>query len=398
MTVIEFPASRLAGSPFDIPKDYQRLFAADRVPRVVLPTGAEAHLIGRYHDVRAVLTGPVSADGTKPGFPMVRGGGVSSSKALSFFRMDGAEHRRYRRLVTGDFTVLRTRTLSVQVREIVEEMVAALAGRPDPFDLVAELALPLPSRVICRILGVPYADADHFHQLSDILTRGPQQGRDQFVAAIGELQAYLGRLAVAKRKEPGEDLMTALIAGFDRDEGLDPGQLSAIVLLLLVAGHETTASMISLVALALMRDAQLRQTLRAEPELIPNAVEELLRYISIAQWVPRTATRDFEVGGRLIRAGEGLIMVPAMANRDPEVFPDPDRLDPRRANADRHLAFGFGPHMCLGAQLARAELRIVVRALVNDLPELRLAVPADQLRFRQLSAFYGMESLPVHAS
>lgn len=398
MTVIEFPASRPVGCPFDIPEDYRRLFAADRVPRVVLPTGAEAHLIGRYHDVRAVLSGPVSADGTKPGFPMVRGGGVSSSKALSFFRMDGAEHRRYRRLVTGDFTVLRTRVLSVQVQAIVEQMVTALAGRPDPFDLVAELALPLPSRVICRILGVPYADADHFHRLSDILTRGPQQGREQFVAAIGELQAYIGRLAAAKREEPGDDLMTALIDGFDHDPALDPGQLSAIVLLLLVAGHETTASMISLVALALMQNPELRQTLCAEPDLIPNAVEELLRYTSIAQWVPRTATRDFEVGGHLIRAGEGMIVLPAMANRDPAVFADPDRLDPRRTNADRHLAFGFGPHTCVGAQLARAELRIVVRALVNDLPELRLAVPPEQLRFREMSAFYGMESLPVHAS
>lgn len=392
-----FPAARTAARPLDPPEEYRRLLADRRLPRVRLPVGREVFLAGHHEDVRTVLSGPVSADGRTPGFPMARGGTAPSSNALSFFRMDGAEHRRYRKLATSAFTVAQATTLRPLIRTIIEDLIGGLARQRGPVDLVTALALPVPVRVICLILGVPVEDQAYLHRLSTTLTRGPELGGRGFVDAVGNLHAYIGRLASAKRAEPSDDLITALAHSFDADPEFDPRQLVAIVLLLLVAGHEMIASTIALGALAVLTDPDMREALRTEPELIPNAVEELLRYTSVTQWVPRAVVEDFEVGGQLLRAGDGVLMLPLMANRDPEVFDDPDQLDARRENADRHIAFGFGPHHCLGLQLARAELHLVLETLFDRLPRLRLAVAPDRLTFRQQSAVYGVESLPVIA-
>lgn len=394
-----FPATRSPGRPLDPPAAYRSLFDAERMPRVLLPSGREVYLAGHYDDVRTALTGPVSADGRSPGFPMARGGAAPSAHALSFLRMDGADHRVYRKLVTGDFTVAQISALRPVIQELTDELVADLARADGPADLVSALALPVPTRVICRILGIPYADREYFHKLSDTLTRGPALGRTAFSAAVGELQAYIGRLAASRHGELGAelggDLLSSLMRSFDADPALDRGQLSAIILLLLVAGHEMIASTIALGALALMTDPQARETFLGEPEAAPNTVEELLRYTSVTQWVPRAVVEDFEVCGRVLRAGEGVVALPAMANRDAGVFPDPDRLDPHRANADRHVAFGFGPHQCVGLQLARAELQIVLHTLFQAMPRLRPAVPVERLRYRQHSAVYAVEALPV---
>ncbi|SNY24521.1 cytochrome P450 [Paractinoplanes atraurantiacus] len=395
LTAERFPPPRPAERPLGIPEDYRRMFAGARVPHVLLPSGRTAHLLGRYEDVRAVLTGPVSADGAHPGFPMVRAGTASTSNALSFFRMDGADHRRYRRLVAADFSVAQVARMRPRLERIVDELIDGMLAGDQPADLATMIALPLPTQVICHILGVPYTDRASFQQLSDTLTRGPEHGRESFLAAVMRLQAYVEKLAVAKRDEPGDDLLSALIENFDHDDSLDRRQLAAMVLLLLVAGHETTASMITLGALALIEHPHVAEAVRADPGVTPNVAEELLRYISIAQWVPRVATEEIVLGDTTIRAGEGLIALPLMANRDPDVFANPDALEPYRWNADRHLGFGFGPHQCLGVQLARMELQVVFEALACRLPGLRLAVPVGELALRQQSAMFGVESLPV---
>ncbi|HEY7144230.1 MAG TPA: cytochrome P450 [Streptosporangiaceae bacterium] len=394
-TLDTFPAGRPGGRPFDLPAEYRRMFGEHRVPFVLLPTGKPAHLVGRYADVRAVLAGPVSADGQLPGFPMAREGSRPGSGTLSFFRMDAPDHRKYRKLTTGSFTLARVAALRPMLEQAVAGLIGELLRKEPPVDLVEDFALPVPSLMICQILGVPYADRQHFQGLSNILTRGPQYGREAFRQAAGELRAYIVALAGRKRDAPGDDLLSGLIGRFTEDPGLDPEQLAAIVLLLLVAGHETTASMISLGMLALLTDRDQLKVLTSDDSVnTADAVEELLRYISIAQWIPRVAAQDLELDGYRIRRGDGLIALPMMANRDSEVFASPDQLDLRRPGVP-HIAFGFGPHQCLGLQLARMELQVVYRALALAIPGLRLAVPAGQLRFRQQAAIYGIDELPV---
>lgn len=390
-----FPAARQPSDPFAMPAEYRRLFADQRLPRVTLPAGKSCYLVGRYQDVRQVLSGPFSADGRHPGFPTARAGAPSTSASLSFFRMDGDEHRRYRTKVTPYFTVARLDSMENGVRRAVDELLDGL-GSPagGAADLAERLALPLPSMVICQILGVPYADREYFYRLIDIMARAPEMSPDAYRSAIGELRSYIERLAAAKRDDPADDLLSGLVQAFGEDPELDPPQLAAMVLLLLVAGQETTASMISFGALALMTFAQARAAL-ADDAAVPGVVEELLRYLSIAQWMPRVAVEDVEVGGQVIRSGEGVVVLPMVANRDPDVFADPDRLDVARSNAHRHLACGFGPHQCLGLQLARMELRIVYAALFRRFPGLRLAARPSELPFRQNSAFFSVESLPV---
>ncbi|MEO6082665.1 MAG: cytochrome P450 [Umezawaea sp.] len=389
-----FPAPRRPEDPFAMPEEYRRLFDGQRLPRVMLPAGKTCHLVGRYDDVQQVMSGPFSSDGRHPGFPTARAGAPSTSASLSFFRMDGPEHRRYRTKVTPYFTVARLHSMEAGVRRAVDELLDGLGGTTGSADLAAQLALPLPSMVICQILGVPYADREYFYRLIDVMARAPEMSPETYRSAIVELRSYIEELAVAKRNDPGDDLLSGLVQAFDDDPELDPPQLAAMVLLLLVAGQETTASMISFGALALMTFPEARAALD-DDAAVPGVVEELLRFLSIAQWMPRVATEDVELGGRMVQAGEGVVVLPIVANRDPDVFADPDRLDVTRANAHRHLACGFGPHQCLGLQLARLELRVVYSALFRRLPGLRLAVPVDGLPFRQNTAFFSVDSLPV---
>jgi cytochrome P450 len=389
-----FPAERPAGRPFDVPPEYRRLFGESRIPEVILPTGQRAHLIGRHADLRTVLSGPVSADGQQPGFPMAREGSRSNSAALSFFRMDGADHRRYRKLVTGQFTLAQVERLRPAVQQAVDALIDDMARKRPPVDLVADFALPLPSLVICQILGVPYQDRREFQSLSDVLARGPERGREQFMRAIIALRDYVEKLASQKRDTPADDLLSTLISRFDQDPTLDSRQLAVIILLLLVAGHETTASMISLGTLALLSHPDQRDMLADKPALITSAVEELLRYISIAQWIPRVAIGELVVAGQRIQPGEGIVALPIVANRDPDVFSEPDRLDITRPVLG-HVAFGFGPHQCVGLQLARMELEAAYETILRRIPGLRTAVAASQLSLRQRAAMFSVEELPV---
>lgn len=391
-----FPMTR--GCPFDPPPELGRLREQEAVSAATLWDGSPAWLVTRFADQRAVLSDArFSSDPTRPGYPHINAGSaVVRRKSKTLMAMDDPEHDVYRRMLTQDFTIRRVEALRPRIQRIVDELIDDLIAAGPPADLVAQLALPVPSRVICELLGVPYADHEFFQRLSGALVSGSSAPGEAVMAGL-ELRSYLGALLEDKLEKPADDLLSRLGA-----ERLSTGELTTVqaadlAVLLLIAGHETTANMISLGTLALLEHPDQLIELQKEPDskFVAGAVEELLRYLSISHsGRRRVAIEDVEVGGRLIRAGEGVIVTNDSGNRDPAAFPDPDVLDLRRP-ARHHLAFGFGPHQCLGQPLARVELQIVYGTLYRRLPTLRLAVGLDQIDFKQDMLVYGVRRLPV---
>jgi pentalenic acid synthase len=247
--------------------------------------------------------------------------------------------------------------------------------------------------VICALLGVPYADHEFFEAQSRRLLRGPTAADTQ--AARDRLEAYLGDLIDRKQKgETGEGVLDDLVRGQLRDGEIDRTDLIALAVILLVAGHETTANMISLGTYTLLQHPDRLAELRADPALLPAAVEELMRMLSIADGLLRLATEDIEVEGTTIRAGDGVLFSTSVINRDADVYADPDTLDFHRP-ARHHVAFGFGIHQCLGQNLARTELEIALGTLFDRLPTLRLAAPPEEIPFKPGDTIQGMLELPV---
>ncbi|GAA1275111.1 cytochrome P450 [Saccharothrix xinjiangensis] len=387
---MDYPIPRRPG--FDPPAEFAALRDTAPVCPVSLRHGQEALLVTRYDDVRAVLRDHerFSSDPSRPGFPQLRP--VVDRKAApgSFLVTDPPEHTRYRKMLTGEFTVRRMNELRPHVERLTRERLDALVAGPRPADLVAGFALPVPSDVICLLLGVPVADQEFFSTRSRAhLNRSLTA--EQVKTALDELHAYLEDLIRSRRAEPVDDLVGRLVA----DPSLTVGEAVGMTVLLLVGGHETTANSIALSALALLRDRAQWEALVADPDLVDDAVEELLRYLSpVHHGVVRAVAGDARVGGCPVRAGEGVIASLFAANRDPAAFPDPDRLDLRRS-AKSHLAFGSGVHQCIGHLVARLEMRVALRALVTTLPGLRLAVPFEEVGFRFDAPIYGLRSLPV---
>ena len=387
---MDYPIARRPG--FDPPAEFASLREQAPVCPVSLRHGQQAHLVTRYDDVRAVLRdhGRFSSDPSTPGFPQLRP--VVDRKAApgSFLVTDPPEHTRYRRMLTGEFTVRRMDALRPEVERITRERLAALRSGPQPADLVPGFALPVPSDVICLLLGVPVDDQEFFSTRSRAhLDRSLSAAQVQ--AALDELHAYLADLVRSRRDAPRDDLISRLV----RDPGLSDEEAVGMTVLLLVGGHETTANSIALSVLALQRDRSWWEALVASPDLVENAVEELLRFLSpVHHGVVRAVAGEATVGGTALAAGEGVIASLFAANRDPSAFPDPDRLDLRR-DARAHLAFGSGVHQCIGHLLARMEMRVALRALVTTLPDLRLAVPFEDVEFKFDAPIYGLRSLPV---
>jgi cytochrome P450 len=299
-------------------------------------------------------------------------------------------------MVTAPFAIKRVEALRPTVQKIVDDLIDDMLAGPKPVDLMRDFALPVPSLVICALLGVPYEDHDFFQNNSQILINKESSG-EETVAAQNRLVEYLERLSARKLQQPRDDLLSALAV-----ERLGAGELTAkdmavMGMLLLVAGHETTANMIALGTAALLQHpgqlAELRET--DDPKLVASAVEELLRYLTITHsGRRRVALEDIEIGGVTIRAGEGIILATDQGNRDGEVFEDPDRLDIHR-DARRHVAFGFGVHQCLGQPLARVELQVVYGTLYRRIPTLQLAKPVGDLPFKHDGLVYGVYELPV---
>ncbi|WP_428965616.1 cytochrome P450 [Micromonospora fluostatini] len=394
-----WPPVNLARGPFALLDESERDRYVGPVTRVRLPTGDTAWLVTRHADVRQLLRHPgFSSDLTRPGFPLLRPLPPQAPEDVkgSFIRMDGAEHARLRRMLTAEFMIKNVRRIEPLIRQTVDQSLTDLAAAGPPADLVSTFALPLPSMVICHLLGVPYADHDFFQSRSRALL-DQQTSPEVLRTAVQELRDYVRALIGAKRAHPdgSEDLLSRLIAERVEPGELDVDELVGMALLLLIAGHETTANMIGLSVLLLTRHPGQFTLLRDEPDRAAGVVEELLRYLSIVRTgLFRAATEDAEIGGQLIRAGEGAIVLISLANRDAAVFDGGDDFDPYR-QAHQHVAFGFGVHQCIGQPLARAELRVALVELARRFPDLRVTAAPQELRTRDNSIVFGLDALPV---
>jgi aminosugar N-oxygenase len=394
-----FPLRRL--DPFATPPLYQQLRAERPIARVRMLGGNVAWLVTRHEDVVKVLSDRrLSVDRRHPGFPRFAPGSDADRNASfrSFRRplnwMDPPEHTEARRALVEEFTAARTASLRPRVERIVERQLdLILASRP-PVDLVSTLALPVPSRVICEVLGVPYDGHDVFERATIELFCRDVAAVDR-ARAGHEIRAYLDAVVTEKERESSDDLLGRLILRQRANGGVDHEGLVSTAFVLLVAGHATTASVISLGTLALLEHPDELARLRADSVRTPAAVEELLRYCSVVEAsTARVALEDVEIGGVVISAGEGVVALGQTANRDPEVFDEPDRLDVRR-DSRRHVAFGAGCHKCLGIHLARLELQVVFDSLFRRIPDLRLATRATDLELVDAANIYGLHALPV---
>ncbi|MGW2220643.1 cytochrome P450 [Nonomuraea sp. NPDC001684] len=394
---VTFPMPRATGRPFDPAPELTRRSAEAPVSRVRLWDGTTPWLVTRYDDVRAVLADPrVGVDVAEPGFPHTNAvSKARDARMKTLMQMDAPEHTRQRRLMTADFTIRKMEALRPRIQQIVDDLIDDLLAGPNPADLVRAVALPVPSLVICELLGVPYADRAFFQRAAAELVMD-EGDPARALAAAEELNGYLEALVVAKSDDPGDDVLSRLAVEQYRTGAMTLTEISTMGQLLLVAGHDTTANMIALGTAALLAHPdQLAAVRDGDPALVANAVEELLRYLSITHTEARRVAReDLQVGGTTIRAGEGIVVVKSTANRDPAAFPDPGVLDVRRA-VRHHVAFGFGAHQCLGQSLARVELQVVYGTLYRRVPTLAAAVPLEELAFKQQAVFYGVRELPV---
>ncbi|WP_372410314.1 cytochrome P450 [Streptomyces luteireticuli] len=388
-----FPQDRTC--PYQPPPGYAEFRDQGAAVKGTLYDGSSVWLVTGYRAARELLSGGhLSADRQNPGYPIVspRMEGIRHQPP-SFVGMDAPQHTRHRRMLMNEFSVHRVAALRPVIETIVDEHIEAMLGQGGPLDLVPAFSLPVPSRVICEILGVPYADHAFFQETSRNLIQADSP--EQALEAAGELGAYLERLIGDLLAEPGPGLLGRLARDQVAHGELAPHELVMNALMVLIAGHETTASMITLSVITLLHHPSQLEALRADPALATRAVEELLRYLSIADIAgTRVAATDIEVGGKHIREGEPVVVVHSLANRDATVFPDPDRFDIRRGDR-RHMAFGFGVHQCLGQNLARAELEIALPALFGRLPGLRLAVDLDRVVPRDGGTVQGVNTLPI---
>ncbi|MEV0117285.1 cytochrome P450 [Streptomyces sp. NPDC050844] len=390
------PMERDAG-PFDPPSQITALREARPVSPLIFPDGHEGWLVTGYDAVRRLMAdtrfssrqdiGPVHVPYEVPGMPAV----TEPSPQIPgvFIAMDPPDHTRLRRKLTGAFTVKRMKQLEESIVDIAERQLDELARLAPPVDLVKEFALPVPSLVICELLGVPYEDRETF-QTNSAKFMERDIGLEDKMAAYTGLTTYLAELVTRKRAEPGEDILSDLA----RNDDLTIEELTGAAFLLLLAGHETTANMLGLGAFALLEHPEQLAELRANPELMPGAVEELMRYLSVADIFYRYATEDIELGGETIREGSTVVVSLLAANRDPLRFDDAGTLDIHR-QARGHTSFGHGIHQCLGQQLARIEMRAGFEGLLRRFPTLRLAIPAGEVKLRSDMNIYGVHELPV---
>ncbi|HKS46169.1 MAG TPA: cytochrome P450 [Amycolatopsis sp.] len=390
------PMERDAG-PFDPPRQIARLRETRPVSPMVFPDGHEGWLVTGYDAVRRLMAdtrfssrqdiGVLHMPYETPGMPAAAE--PSPQQPGVFIAMDPPDHTRLRRMLTGAFTVKRMKQLEEHITDIAERQLDELMRLTPPVDLVKKFALPVPSLVICELLGVPYSDRENF-QVNSAKFLEKDVSLDEKMAAYGALTTYLSELVTRRRAAPGEDILSDL-AG--RDD-LTIEELTGIAFLLLLAGHETTANMLGLGTFALLEHPEQLAELRANPDLMPGAVEELMRYLSIADIFFRYATEDIELGGETIPKGSTVIISLLAANRDPKRFDNPDTLDIHR-KARGHLSFGHGIHQCLGQQLARIEMRAGFSGLLRRFPTLKLAIPTSEVKLKTNMNIYGVHELPV---
>ncbi|NUT48269.1 MAG: cytochrome P450 [Saccharothrix sp.] len=389
----ELPLTRPAGRPCDPPAELGLLRERSPLVRMTYPDGHVGWLVTGHAQVRAVLADRrFSSRYELAHYPMPGMEGFAElppAPVGDMTGMDAPQHTRYRKLLTGKFTVRRMRALTDRVVEVTAEHLDAMRRRGPVADLVQAYAQPVPAVMICELLGVPYADRDSFQGHAATLT-DPDATMEERTDSYVALQEYVTRLVAAKRAAPTDDVLSDLT-----DSDLTDEELSGVGTFLLGAGLDTTANMLALGTFALLREPDQADALRADPGISDRVVEELMRYLSIAHTGLRAALEDVELDGHLIKAGESVTISIQAANRDPARFADPDTLDVRR-DAAGHLSFGHGIHQCLGQQLARVEMRVALPALFTAFPTLRLAVPPQDVPVRpDHQNIYGVRRLPV---
>ncbi|KJY35163.1 cytochrome P450 family protein [Streptomyces katrae] len=363
-----------------------------------VPAGAGGrvdYLVTGYAEAREALTDPRLSKDTGAFFA-----GKGSRRRLhpavarTMLASDPPRHTRLRRLVTGAFTTGAVRELRPFISRVTDELLDRWPAG-EPFDFMAGLAVPLPVIVICELLGVPQADRSEVRRWSAELFAAAEP--DVVDAASHALAGYMTDLVAARRSAPGSSLLDRLVAARDGADRLSEEELVSLAVLLLVAGHETTANALGNALLALLRHPAVPARLRQDPDAVPALLDELLRFDSAVSTATfRFTTQALTLGGTRIPAGAPVLVALGAANRDPSRFPDPDRLDPDR-DAAAHLAFGHGIHRCVGAPLAMAELEIALRAVLTRFPGIRLAVPPGQLQWRRTRLVRGLAALPVRA-
>lgn len=375
----------------DLDPRYVQLRRDAPIARVRLPNGDDAWLVTRWEDARTVLADPVfsraQAVGRSP----------SAQRRETFITdMDPPEHTRVRRHALTAFTHRRVKLLRPRAQQIVDTLLTEMLAHGQPADLVQHLALPLPVTIICELLGIPFEDRDRFQTWSDAFLSVTAYTAQEVQAAHHDLDTYLADLITRRRAAPADDLLSALVHVRDDQGGLSESELVNLGIGLLIAGYETTATQITNLIYTLLTHRRHWNRLLDQPELLPTALEELLRYVPLGSdtGMPRVATRDVHLGEVLIHAGETVLAARPAANRDKAVFTDPETLTLDRPN-NPHLAFGHGIHHCLGAHLARMELQVAIGSLLDRLPQLHLAVPRSRLRWKTGLTVRGLHELPV---
>ena len=379
--------------PLHPPPAYRELTAGRRVVKARTPRGDEAWLVTRFDDVRAVLLDSrFSSDPRSRGFPSYLA--IDGPPLPGFFmQSDNPHHSRLRGAVSREFITARVEALRPRMQQILDQLLDAMLAKGGSAELIQELALPMAARVICAFLGVPPGDVDQVKSYVDVVLDRTQLP-EQVTSAGLHMMQYFFQLIEDKERAPGDDMVSLLITG-SPDNGVERSEMIGLVSLLLLGGYDTMVQMIGLGVLTLLEHPPQLAELAADHRLVPGAVDELLRFLTVNHaGLPRAALADVVIGGQQIRAGDGVLVMLNAANRDPAIFPEPDTFDIHR-EAKRHLAFGYGLHKCIGLTLARTELEMVFSGLFTRLPGLHLTRPIQSLSFRHDMVLYGVNELPV---
>lgn len=389
-----FPYARKC--PFTPPEEYARMVEEDVTQVTLDGSGLRIWTITGYHTIRELLTDPrVSASRKHGNFPFYFIAPPEFRTETSFIGYDGEEHTSTRRKAALTFTNRQVRRLRPRIEEIVDEHLDAMLAMTPPVDMHRVFSLAVPMTVICELLGIPQDQHDFFIKHGTALLGGHSSAEER-QAAIVEVNAYVQDLIQLKKREPGEDLLSRAMADYEASgEEYTDRDLFNMVRLLMNGGHETTASQISLGTACLLENPDQLEQLRKDPALVKPAVEELVRIATIGDTaIPRVAMEDIEIGGKLIRKGDGILCLGLAGNRDPDVFPEPDKVILSRGSR-KHLGFGHGVHHCIGADLARLELEIVWSRLFARIPGLRLAKPFLDIPRKEGAVIYGLWELQV---
>jgi cytochrome P450 len=397
---VEAPAFPLSRSrcPLSPPQEYAGLRDGQSVSKVTLRvSGKQVWIVTRHDQVRQVLGSPdMSSNWKLPGYPLQvpLPPEVLETLELPLVAMDPPDHTVRRRALIPELTAKRMQALRPRIQEVTDRHIDAMLAKGGPVDLIRELAVPVPSLVFCELIGVGAENVDFFRTYAEQMVNR-DISPEEMGAAQYSMEMFLQGLVKAKTDEPGDDVLSRVIIKNNETGELEHNDLVALARMLLFGGFDTTANIIGLGTVALLANPAQLAEVKADPSLMPKAVEELFRYLSISDSATaRVATKDIEIDGVLIRAGEGIIALNGSANRDDRFFTDPDKLDIHR-EAKGHLAFGHGNHQCPGANLVRVELDVVFNTLFSRIPTLRLAAPVEELEFKHDQLIYGLYSLPV---